>query len=98
MTARTAQTNTSESGGTPRAIAPSTATKGSLSADGLSREWYGSRPRKSAREPGEDCEVRVKLHALQAAHSQRGERPAVLQVAELALDGRATGVELSPPW
>jgi uncharacterized protein (DUF433 family) len=63
----------------------------------LRREGNGSRSCEGAGELRQNGEVGVKLDALKAAHAEREQRPLVLQAAELALDGGAALVELSPP-
>ena len=53
--------------------------------------------RPAPRELGEDREVGVQSHALDAAHAQRQQRPFVLQPSELALDGSTAAVERLGP-
>src|SRR4051812_3092829 len=44
---------------------------------------------------GEDGEVSVKAHTIQAAHPKRRQSVVIFQVSERALDGRAAAVELA---
>src|SRR3989442_704718 len=55
-----------------------------------------SRTRERAGELGEDGQVGGQAHALNAPGAEWGERPFVLEPAELALDGGALAVEALP--
>src|SRR5687767_1684878 len=61
----------------------------------LRRNSLGVRLRQRAGELGEDGQVGMQPDAVQATDTKRGERPIVLQAAELALDGGAATVELA---
>jgi hypothetical protein len=61
------------------------------------REWYCSRTGECLRQAGKHGEVGVKLNAIQSANAERGEAVLVLESSELALDGRASTVEGTPP-
>lgn len=52
-----------------------------------------ARPREGAGELGEDRQVGVQPDPIQSTDAERGERPIVLEAAELALDGGAAAVK-----
>ena len=58
----------------------------------LRGERFCARPGEGAGQLGEDGQVGVKLDPLKATDAQRGERPFVLQAAELALNSGAASV------
>ncbi len=59
----------------------------------MSGEWYGSGRSEHCGEHGEHRPVGVQPHAVDATHTERGESPLVLQVAELPLDRAAQVVQ-----
>lgn len=63
----------------------------------LSRERHGSRPTERLRLPREHHKIGVKLDTLQPANAQRCKSVLVLQASELALDGGAATVKITPP-
>ena len=76
------------------AIAPDSC---ALWSAALRREGHGLRWGERQRKPDEHGEVGVKRDPLKTPGAQRGEAVFVLQPAELALDSRATPVEVTPP-
>lgn len=63
----------------------------------LRGDRYGSRSAERLPESREHHKVSVERHALKAAHAQRRESVAVLQIAELALDSATARVQLAEP-
>ena len=63
----------------------------------LGREWNGARSRECPRKRGEDAEVGVKRHVLDAAHTKRRESGLVLKPTKRTLYAAALPIQVAPP-
>jgi hypothetical protein len=60
----------------------------------LRRERYGARPGERAGKLGENRQIGMQPNTLQATDAERGQRPLMLEAAELPLDRPTRTVEL----